>query len=98
MGYTCRICHGNLDPASKTCPQCDSNVNAVGREITIEELEEVAVLEKMGLKLSDQQRQFLTDLWVMTMEEAPVQVEGLEICFPGGCTVRFRAKREEEDF
>ncbi len=78
MGYTCRICHGSLDPGATACPQCDSNVSAVGREITIEQLEEVAVLEEMGLKLADKQRQFLADLWVMTMEEAPVEVEGLE--------------------
>lgn len=80
------------------CPHCDSNVESVGREITIEMLDEVAVLEKMGLELSDKQRQFLTDLWVMTMEEAPVEVEGLEIGFLGGCTLRFKAKPEEESF
>jgi hypothetical protein len=66
--------------------------------MTIEMLDEVAVLEEMGLKLTDQQRQFLTELWVMTMEEAPVKVECLEICFSDGCTVRFRTKREEETF
>ena len=97
MGYTCRICHGHLDPSASTCPHCDSNVEAVGREITIEELDEVAVLEEMGLQITDKQRQFLTDLWVMTMEESPVEVEGLEISFPGGCTLRFRTKRVEEE-
>ncbi|MFQ5893672.1 MAG: hypothetical protein ACE5H5_05100 [Nitrospinota bacterium] len=98
MGYTCRICHGPLDPAADTCPHCDSNIGATGREITIEVLEEVAVLEEMGLRLTDEQRQFLADLWVMTMEESPVEIEGLEIAFPGGCTIRFRAKGEEETF
>lgn len=98
MGYTCRICHGSLDPSAGACPHCDSNVDAVGREITIEMLDEVAVLEEMGLKLSDKQRQFLADLWVMTMEEAPVEVEGIELSFPGGCTVRFKPRREEESF
>lgn len=98
MGYTCRICHGSLDPAATACPHCDSQVLAVGREITIEMLDEVAVLEEMGLKLTDKQRQFLTELWVMTMEEAPVEIEGLELNFPEGCTVRFKARGEEESF
>lgn len=61
-------------------------------------LDEVAVLEEMGLKLTDKQRQFLTDLWVLTMEEAPVDVEGLEICFADGCTLRFKLRKEEESF
>jgi hypothetical protein len=98
VGYTCRICHGHLDPSATACPHCDSNVDAVGREITIEVLDEVAVLEEMGLEINDKQRQFLTDLWVMTMEESPVDLEGIEICFPGGCTVRFKARQEEESF
>ena len=98
MGYTCRICHGDLDPAAITCPHCDTNIEAVGREVTIEMLDEVAVLEEMGFKLTDKQRQFIADLWIMTMEDSLVEVSGLEIGFPGGCTIRFRAKREEEAF
>lgn len=98
MGYTCRICHGDLDPESTTCPHCDTNVGAVGREVTVEMLEEVAVLEEMGFKLTDKQRQFIADLWVMTMEGPSVDVEVLEIGFPGCCTIRFRAKPEEETF
>lgn len=96
MVYTCRICHCGLEPEAKTCPHCDSNIEAIGREITIELLEEVAVLEEMGLELTDKQRQFLADLWVMTMEDSPVDIEGLEIGFPGACTIRFRTKRKEE--
>jgi hypothetical protein len=98
VGYTCRICHGDLDLEASTCPHCDTRVGAVGREVTIEMLEEVAVLEEMGFKLTDKQRQLIADLWVMTMEDSAVEVEGLEIGFPDGCTIRFRAKREEETF
>ncbi len=98
VGYTCRICHGALDPSATTCPHCDSNIGAIGREVTIEMLDDVAVLEEMGFKLTDHQRQFLTDLWIMTMEEPPVEVEGLEIGFPDGYTIRFKTKRDEETF
>jgi hypothetical protein len=73
-------------------------VGAVGREITVEELGEVAALEQMGLELNDRQRQFLADLWVMTMEEAPVEIEGVTITLPGGYILRFRAKQEKETF
>jgi hypothetical protein len=76
LGYTCRICHGDLDPAAITCPHCDTNIEAVGREVTIEMLDEVAVLEEMGLTLTDKQRQFIADLWVMTMEDSAVEVKG----------------------
>lgn len=61
-------------------------------------LEEVAVLEEMGLKLTEKQRQFVADLWVLTMEESPVEVVGLEVCFADGCTLRFKARKEEESF